>query len=61
MVIFFIDVIISAAVILKLKSYDFSKFKDSTEKVNAKVKEYLMTNTGFYFIQTVFYIKYNIF
>ena len=41
MIIFIIDTIISFSVITKIKNIDISKFKDDTEEINKKVKEYL--------------------
>lgn len=41
MVIFIIDEIISLSVITMIKNIDWSKYKDDTEEINKKVKEYL--------------------
>ena len=41
MIIFIIDAIISFSVITKIKDIDISKFKDDTEEINKKVKDYL--------------------
>ena len=41
MIIFIIDAIISFSVITKIKDIDISKFKDDTEEINKKIKEYL--------------------
>ncbi len=45
MVIFLVDLIISTFVILKVKDYSITKFKDDTEKINKKIKEYLHSHS----------------
>ena len=45
MIIFLVDIIISAIVVLKVKDYSITKFKDDTEKLNDKIKEYLMVHS----------------
>ncbi len=41
MIIFITDVIISFSVISRISDIDMSKFKDDTEEINKKIKEYL--------------------
>ena len=43
--IFLVDLIISLRVILKVNNVDISKYKDNTELVNKKVREYLMKHS----------------
>lgn len=45
MIIFIIDAIISFSVITKIKDIDISKFKDDTEEINKKIKEYLKNSS----------------
>ena len=42
LILFVIDYIISFSVVSKIKNFDFSKFKDDTDEVNKKVREYLI-------------------
>lgn len=43
--IFLVDLIISLRVILRVNSVDVSKYKDNTELINKKVREYLMKHS----------------
>ena len=43
--IFLVDLIISLRVILRVNSVDVSKYKDNTEVINKKVREYLMKHS----------------
>jgi uncharacterized membrane protein len=45
MTIFIIDAIISFSVITKIKDIDISKFKDDTEEINKRIKEYLKNSS----------------
>ena len=47
LMLFLIDLVISLKVILRINSVDVSKYKDNTELVNKKVKEYLMKHSVF--------------
>lgn len=45
LILFLVDLIISLNVILRINSVDVSKYKDNTELVNKKVREYLMKHS----------------
>jgi len=45
LILFLVDLIVSLRVILRINSVDVSKYKDNTELVNKKVREYLMKHS----------------